>query len=156
MGKNLGNVLTMNSKEFKALFNEIAEAYGFKSCFGGWYKESKECIVVLDLQKSGYGNYYELNIKTYIQGVFGNRYEISKDLVKKYMGNVFTRPPKEYNNVLDLDSIVDGSERKKLLEILFINFIVPETSNALTRAGIIEEAKKGLFLTPAIKKELGI
>ncbi|HNA61579.1 MAG TPA: DUF4304 domain-containing protein [Rhabdochlamydiaceae bacterium] len=146
----------MNSKEFKALFNRVAEAYGFKACFGGWYKESKECIVVLDLQKSGYGNYYELNIKTYIQGVFGNHYEISKDLVKKDMGDIFTRQPTEYNDILDLDSPLGSEFRQQKLEGLFVNFIVPETNSTLTRAGIIEQASKGAFLLPAIKKELGI
>jgi hypothetical protein len=146
----------MESKEFKKLFDTIARHHGFELHFGGWFKESNECIVVLDLQKSGYGNYFELNIKTYIQGVFGNHYRINKDLVKKDTGDIFTRQPKEYNEVLDLDSLLDANTRKQRLEALFTNFIVPDTNSTLTRAGIVEQAKNGTFLLPAIRKELGI
>jgi len=48
----------MENKEFKKLFDIIARNHGFESAFGGWFKESNECIVVLDLQKSNFGNYY--------------------------------------------------------------------------------------------------
>ncbi len=34
-------------------------------------------------------DYYELNIKIFIQGMFGNKYTRSKDLVKKNVGDVF-------------------------------------------------------------------
>ena len=146
----------MDNKDFKKMFDAIARSYGFEANFGGWFKESNECIVVLDLQKSGYGNYYELNIKTYIQGVFGNHYHKNKDLVKKDTGDIFTRQPKEYNDVLDLDSLIDNDTRKQRLEALFINFIVPDTNSTLSRAGIVAQAKNGAFLLPAVKKELGI
>lgn len=77
------NILNMNSKEFKKAFDELAQANNFEKSFGGWLKESLECIVILDLQKSNFGDYYELNIKIFVQGMFGNKYNKSKDLVKK-------------------------------------------------------------------------
>jgi len=73
----------MDTKEFKRLFDEVAKSHNFERAFGGWFKESHECIVVLDLQKSNYGGYYYLNLKIYIQGVFNKHYSKSKDLVKK-------------------------------------------------------------------------
>lgn len=73
----------MNSKDFKGAFNQIARKYSFEKAYSGWFKESKECIAVLDLQKSNYGDYYELNIKIFIQGAFGSVYRKGKDLVKK-------------------------------------------------------------------------
>jgi hypothetical protein len=39
----------MDCKEFKNLFNEVVKANDFKKAFGGWYKESQECIVILQL-----------------------------------------------------------------------------------------------------------
>ena len=146
----------MESKEFKKLFDVLARNYGFEPAFGGWFKESSECIVVLDLQKSNYGNYYELNIKTYIQGAFGMNYSQCKDLVKKDIGDIFTRQPKEYNDVLNLDAPFEYSIREQKLRELFSDFIVPDTDKTLTRTGIKELAKSGVFLLPAIKKELGI
>lgn len=73
----------MDSKDFKGAFNEIARKSGFEKACGGWFKESDECIAVLDLQKSNYGDYYELNIKLFVQGMFGNHYVKGKDLVKR-------------------------------------------------------------------------
>jgi hypothetical protein len=68
----------MNSKEFKNLFGKVAESNGFERAFGGWLKESEDCIVVLDLQKSKYGDRYQLMIKIFVQGMFGNKYSKSK------------------------------------------------------------------------------
>ena len=75
--------LMMNSKEFKKLFGEVAKSRGFENAFGGWFIDSPESIVVLDLQKSNYEDYYEMNLKIYIQGMFGNFYSRNKDLIKK-------------------------------------------------------------------------
>lgn len=146
----------MENKEFKNLFGLIAEQNGFRFQYGGWFKESDECIVVIDLQKSNYGNYYELNIKTYIQGVFGIHYSKCKDLVKKDTGDLFTRQPKEYNDAFDLENLMDTQTRKNRLEKLFNDFIVPDTNKTLSKAGIIELAKSGEYILPAVKKELGI
>lgn len=73
----------MNSKKYKKVFNTVAQENGFEKSFGGWFKESQECILVLDLQKSNFGDYYEMNAKVFIQRVFGNLYVRNKDLVKK-------------------------------------------------------------------------
>ena len=93
----------MDNKKFKQLFNDVARLYDFEQAYGAWFLESPECIVVLELQKSYFGNYYELNIKSFVQGAFGNHYVKSKDLAKKYMGNCFGRQPSEYNDIFDLE-----------------------------------------------------
>ena len=73
----------MESKEFKNVFEKVAKANNFEKAFGGWFKESTECIVVLCLQKSNFGDYYELNIKIFIQGMFGNKYRSEERRVGK-------------------------------------------------------------------------
>lgn len=145
----------MDSKEFKNIFDQTAQRNGFEKAFGGWFNESPECIVVLDLQKSNYGDYYELNIKIFVQGMFGNNYTKSKDLVKKHTGDIFTRQPNNYKDVLDFDTSMDDVKRKERLESLFSEFIIPFTNKALTRAGIKELAEQEkIFLLPAVKEEL--
>jgi hypothetical protein len=142
----------MTTIEFKKIFDFIAKSKGFERAYSGWFKESSECIAVLDLQKSNYGNYYELNIKFYIQGMFGRIYKKSKDLVKKDIGDIFTRQPNEYRDVFDLDSFYDEETRKEKLEDLFSKYIVPITNEALTKAGIRKlESKEEIFLLPAVK-----
>ena len=142
---------------FKRLFGEIAVKSGFQSAFGGWFKESSECIFVLDLQKSNFGDYYDLNIKLFIQGVFDKVYVKNKDLVKKEVGDIFRRQPNDFNDVFKLDNSMNDIERRTKLEKLFLYFIIPFSNNVLTRAGIKELAEKSeLFILPAIKKELNI
>lgn len=41
----------MNSKDFKKLFGEVAKSNGFESAFGGWFRDSAECIIVLKSAK---------------------------------------------------------------------------------------------------------
>ena len=145
----------MDSKEFKKIFDDIANKNGFEKAFGGWFRESDECINVLDLQKSNFGDYYELNIKIFVQSMFGNTYVKGKDLVKKYTGDIFTRQPDSYKDVFDFDNVMDDSNRKHRLEELFSEFIKPFTDKALSRKGLIElETQEKIFLLPVVKEEL--
>lgn len=145
----------MNSKEFENIFDGIAISNSFEKAFGGWFKESDECVVVLDLQKSSFADYYELNIKIFVQGIFGNTYVKDQDLMRKHIGDIFTRQPKEYKDVFDFEISIDGDKRKRELEELFSEFIRPFTDKALSRHGLKElAAQEKIFLLPAIKMEL--
>jgi hypothetical protein len=145
----------MDSKEFKNMFDKIAKVYGFERLYGCWYKDSTECIVVLDLQKSNFGDYYEMNIKTFIQGMLGNNYIKNKDTLKKDVGDIFRRQPLEFSHIFDFDKQMNDRERENKLEQLFKEFIVPFTEKSLLKLGIKELAKSGdIYLLPAIKSEL--
>ena len=145
----------MDSKEFKNVFGEIAKANEFKKAFSGWYKESPECIAILELQKSNFGDYYQLNIKIFIQGVFAKSYVPSKDLIKGSMGHINSSETNDYKNVFDFDEPMDDTIRKERLEELFKEHIVPFTNKTLFKSGIRELAEKGeIILLPAIKEEL--
>lgn len=145
----------MDTKEFKRLFGEVAAANGFVAAYGGWFQGSPECVVVLDLQKSNYGNYYELNVKVFVQGLFGEHHGRTKEMVKRHTGDVFRRQPKDYDPPLDLDSGLSYDERKAAIQALFSNFLVPFASEALSRAGIFSLAERGeIYLLPAVRKEL--
>lgn len=146
----------MDSKQFKKYFNIIAKDKGFEDAFGGWIKDGKECILVLVLQKSKFGDYFQLNIKIFIQGMFGKTYIKNKDLVQQEVGNVFTGEPLEYKSLFDFDKNMDDATRKQSLEDLFNTFLLPFAEKALTKAGVKELYKNNqLFLLPAVKKELG-
>ena len=117
--------------------------------------EGPECIAVLDLQKSNYGDYYELITKIFVRGMFGNNYSKNKDLMKKHTGDVFTRQPNNYKDVLYFDTSMDDVKAKERLECLFSEFIVPFTNKTVTRAGIKELVKQEkIFLLPAVKEKL--
>ncbi|GHT80140.1 hypothetical protein AGMMS50262_24210 [Bacteroidia bacterium] len=145
----------MNSKEFKNYFNDVAKLHGFEKAFGAWFKISPECILVLELQKSNYGDYYEMNVKIFIQGAFGYQYVKNKFLAKRDMGDIFTRQPKEFGDVLDFDIDMDDDLRIIKLENLFNEFIVPFAEKALSISGIRELQKEGIiFIMPAVEDEI--
>jgi Domain of unknown function (DUF4304) len=145
----------MNSKEFKNLFGQMAKTNGFSSAFGGWYKQSEECIAVLELQKSNFGDVYLLNIKILIQGAFETDFKITKDLIKRPMGHIDESATPKYNSIFDFDEPMEDSVREEKLHDCFKNHIMPFTNKALTRAGIRKMAEAGeTYLLPAVKEEL--
>jgi hypothetical protein len=146
----------MEKKEFKKTFGEIAQKNGFEFAFGGWFKQSNECIITLELQKSNFSDSYYLNIKIFVQGSFGQHYNKSANLLKD-MGDFFRRQPKEYEDALNFDVAMDDKTRIQKFESLFANFLIPFGNKALTRDGIKELISQGeIALLPAVKKELGI
>ncbi|MBX2897725.1 MAG: DUF4304 domain-containing protein [Cyclobacteriaceae bacterium] len=145
----------MDSKEFKTIFGEVANANTFKKAFGGWYKESPECIVVLELQKSSFADSYYLNIKIFIQGAFERTYTPSKDLIKSSMGHVTNQIRDK--DILNFDEPMDDDKRKQKLEILFTEFIMPFTDKALSRQGLKELGhQEKISLLPAVKQQLEV
>jgi uncharacterized protein DUF4304 len=149
--------LNMEAKQFKKLFSEVAIANGFTWAHGGWFQESPECVVVLDLQKSNFGSHFELNLKVFIQGLFGRRYVQSKALVKKDTGDVFRRPPERYTSGLDLSLRVSDAERRDVLDALFREFVNPTAADALSREGLKSlEARGAVCLLPAVRQELNL
>ena len=143
----------MDSREFKNIFDEIAKTNGFSKAFGGWYKESSECIAVLELQKSSFGNNYYLNIKIFIQGAFDRTYMPTKDLIKSSIGHITNQIRDK--DILDFDKPMSDTMCKQELENLFMESIKPFTDKALSKKGVKElEAQEKIFLLPAVKAEL--
>lgn len=143
----------MDSKEFKKLFSEIALLNDFNKAYSGWYKKTNECIAILELQKSNFGNYYLLNIKIFIDGIFNRNYLPSKELIKSPMGHI-TNQISEIS-VLDFEKPIEDYIRKDKLENLFLQTINPFTDKVLSISGIKELVNKGdIFLLSAIIDEL--
>jgi len=145
----------MQKKEFKNMFKEIVLESGFRFEFGGYYKQTNECIIVIDLQKSNYGNYYQIMLRFFIQGIFGKTYKLDKFLVKNDTGDVFRGAPNEYNRILDLDNEIDDQFRASKLKELFTQFIIPIVKIGERRDGLYKLGEAGdVYLLPAVKQEL--
>lgn len=147
----------MEPKQFKKMFGAIASENGFQSQYGGWFKESSECLLILTLQKSTYSNLYYLNIKVYINGMLQDKYVNSKDLTQNFPGNIFRRQPPGFDDVFDLEVPMTDEERVKEINSFFNDFVMPFAQKALSKEGIIELWKENLiFLTPFDKSFLEI
>jgi hypothetical protein len=147
----------MDTKVFKDLFNGVAKKYGFAKEHSGWFKDSDECIAILELQKSKYSNLYYLNIKLFVQGIFGLNYVKNKNLLNSGQEAVFTRSPKAFDETFNLENEIINEERLYKLDDLFKNHIDPLINESLTKQGIINlYLNNRLLLMPAVKKKLGI
>ena len=145
----------MDSKNFKTIIDFLMKNNGFTAAYGGWYKESQDAIIVLCLQHSTYGPTYYLNIKIYIHGFLNQVYKISKFLVQSDVGDIFTRPLKEYSNIFDLDNSLTDDTRKVLLESMFSNYLVPLSNLSLSKQGMLElENRNWITLLPAVNNYL--
>lgn len=147
--------IKMNNKEFSNIFQKIAVENNFNELHGGWFRESNESIIILNLQKSNFKNNLYLNIKIYFKSIFGNKYILDKKLVKNDIGDIFRRQPKEFDEFLDFDNSLSDNDRIEGLNKLFKVFILPLSDKALSKIGLIELDKQGvLFLFPAVKSEI--
>lgn len=143
----------MDSKNFKSLFNAEALKHGFQFKFGGWFKQSSECILILTLQKSSYSNLYHLNIKIYVNGMVETMHVNNKELTQKLPGNLFRRQPKEFDEIFDLDLPMTDDKREQGLELFFTEYMVPFSEKALTLEGLKKLWKDNqLFFTAADKR----
>ncbi len=82
----------MESRDFKRLFSSVAKQSGFDFAFGGWFKETPECLIALHLQKSNFDNVFYINIKIYIQNILGRVYIKSKKLISRDVGDILGEP----------------------------------------------------------------
>lgn len=144
----------MDNKEFKKIFGAVAKKYNFKKIYTGRYKESHDSVVIIYLQKSNYGNYYQLNIKVFVHGVFGRRYTPNKDLLVS-TGHVNSDETKEFKDVFDLENTVEDKIRYERIILLFKSHIVPFTNKTLVKSNILKLSENGeMFILPAVKDEL--
>ena len=111
----------------------------------------------IGIQKSKFGDYWLLNIKIFVKGIFDRSYSPSKDLIKSSLGHVNSNETEAFQSVFDFDEVMDDDVRIARLERLFKEHIVPFTTRASTRKGIIEMYKEKLFtLLPAVKEQIGL
>lgn len=145
----------MNLKKLKQSFAEVTKKIGFKTTFGCFVKETNEVIVVLSFQKSNFSPQVYLNIKLFVQGIFGKKYQISRDLVNNDVGDIFRRSPNDYDRIFYLNADLPDNERVRLLNAFVDDFLSKFVLQASTIKGILLLAEHGdVFLFPAVRDAL--
>jgi len=144
----------MKENDLKNLISEVGQTHRFEKVKGGWIIARKECFIFLDLQKSKFGNYCDLNIKAFLQGVFRS-YSREDWELRKNPGEVFIRPSEEYRDLFDLDSPLEEAERRSMMKSIFNEIILPFAEKVCSKDGLKELEKEGrIYLLPAVKKRL--
>lgn len=147
----------MNNTQLKNAINGNATSHGFENKSGVWVKQSEDSIVIIELQKSNFGNQYDIIIKIFLKSILGLSNDSLLKFLKKHTGHIFKRQPPEYNELLDINNGLEDKERLDKLTFFFNDFVAMISNNALSISGIKNLAKRGeIFLLPAIKKELQV
>jgi hypothetical protein len=145
----------MDTREFKSLFAEVAKAHGFHAAHGGWYQELPAALFVLNLQKSNFGNYYELNLKFFLSRKSPDDSAALKKLIKNQSGDIFRRQPEDFRIAFDLDAQLSVAERRAALDEMFCSLVDRMISAATDSAGILRLRDQGvLFVLPMIEARL--
>lgn len=127
----------MESNDFKSLFGSVAKDHGFRKVHGGWCVEFISALVALNLQRSNYGNYFELNIKVFL-GEAGHSVDDLNKKIKSMTGDIFRRQPEECRPAFDLDSSLSEGERKQILDKMFAGLISLIVESADSPARLLE------------------
>jgi len=145
----------MEASEFKVLFGDVAKAHGFIAAHGGWYRETPTALFVLNLQKSNFGNYFELNLKLFLgHGLPGSATEFKK-LVKSLSGDIFRRQPEEYREAFDLDAATTDADRRSLIDRMFTELVDRMVSASASPAGLLRLRDEGVvYLLPMAEARL--
>ena len=143
----------MDSRELKRVFGEVAKAHGFNVAPGGWYRQVPIGLLVLNLQRSNFGNYYEVNIKVFL----GHAQPVESELKRlvNLAGDIFRRQPEEYRSAFDLDVPAAAVDRESAIDRMFSTVIDRIVSAADESAGILRLRDAGiLYLLPGIEERL--
>jgi len=96
-----------------------------------------------------------LNIKLFIQGIFGKNYILSRELVNNDVGDIFRRSPKDFDQVFYLGTDLPDCVRVEHLKVFVDDFLCGFVQQASTVNGVKSLAEQGeLVLLPAVKAAL--
>lgn len=145
----------MEAKEFKAFLGDMAKAHGFMAAHGGWYRETASALFVLHLQKSNFGNYFELNLKLFLGRGLPSDSAEWKQLVKRDSGDIFRRQPVECREAFDLDAAITVADRRDTLDRMFTELLDRIASASASPAGLLQLRDEGvLYLLPMAEARL--
>ncbi|UZO81489.1 hypothetical protein NBT05_03205 [Aquimarina sp. ERC-38] len=145
----------MDPKEFKKLYTTTIKLYSFKKKYHGYMIELEDSTLFLDLQRSNFGIYFDLNIRVFIEGAFDIFYKKNPDQIKKNIGSIFMRQPVEYDKFFRLENDLTDIERKTGLVKLFELVILPLKDKVKTYNDILRSINnKELKVLPPVQEEL--
>lgn len=145
----------MDYVSLKSMVGEIAKDHGFRSAGGGWFMINDFVLIALNLQKSNYGRYADINLKIFLDMDVPRSGVELKPLITRLSGDIFRRQPRECNEALDLDSALDASARRTAIERFFAEIVDRVAVESSSASGLFSLRDEGvLYLLPAVEDRL--
>lgn len=165
--------------ELVGLLGQMLKPLGFRKAGNNWRLETAEAIVVVNLQKSAWGNTYYLNLGAFVKSIEDepgrtrNRarpsivdchYRIRiEDLLRSTRIPPAKISPEQarIHALLDFDlSLIDPAIREEELTSVIEQHVVPFLALCKSEAGIriaiIDKLRSSYMTTPSLRERLGI
>jgi len=132
----------INSRELKKVLNNELSQYGFHRKGSTWLLKKKEVIVLVNLQKSNYGEYYYINIGfllRHIDDIQNPRVEFCH--LQGRADGISENDTSLVSSLLDLESSLDDENRINLFSLFIREKIIPLVLSGVTIQGLREIVK---------------
>ncbi|MES2822752.1 MAG: DUF4304 domain-containing protein [Pseudomonadota bacterium] len=146
-----------NSKIIIDAINPALKSHGFKKKSSNWYLYKSEVVLVVNLQKSQYGNQFYINCAVLVKALLDLEFPQEEKCHIRFRldSNGTDAPENRVKLLLDLenDSISD-EDRKSELKKLITSYVLPHLEKCSTLSGITEMVNSEKFKGWAIRKNL--
>lgn len=146
-----------NAKIIIDAISSALKTHGFKKKASNWYLHNNETVLLVNLQKSQYGNQFYINGAILVKALLDLEFpQEEKCHIRFRLGTNDTgAPEKRAEILLDLENeFISEDDRKVELENLVIDYILPHLNQCSTLSGIAEVINSGRFKGWAVRKNL--
>ncbi len=146
--------------DLKLLIEALSEPLkkaGFKKRSDSWYWSNDEVVLLINLQKSQYGDQYYVNggVALKLLGAVEFPKEHHCHIRFRLTGVVSEEEKKEIVSVFDLENeSLSNQHRKEEASRLIKDIALPILQGCLSKSGIVETVKSGRFANAMVHKQV--
>ncbi|MCP4406089.1 MAG: DUF4304 domain-containing protein [bacterium] len=143
-----------DKKKFKQLFSEQLAQVDCVRKSNAWYKESKETIFVVELQKSNYDESYFLNLAIWLKILGENKFPKERFChIRTRAGSFFFEYGVKIANILDFNNASLDEERCEAIQWLLTENVIPLIKEAAEVKGLCRLYQAGKLKKAFIHKD---
>jgi hypothetical protein len=147
----------MNKRELKQTIGDFLKPLGFKKKADSWYLSNAETLVVVNLQKSNFGEQYYINIGCVpisLKNEMGATPKEHQTPIRMRLEAVFPDWKTKIRAILDLEKELEAKEtRKEQLTTILRELLALLLQRLSTLPSLRNAYKEGFFRSAAINRD---
>jgi len=156
-----GDVLSMKTDNpIKLGVNDALKDAQFQRKSNTWYRDTDETIVLVNVQKSNFGEQYYINLSVWVKGLPGDpcvRLPSQAVLchIEGRLGGLMPGEDERLRQMLNVeDESLEKDQRRHAIEDVITRIVLPFLLQCSTRAGIREAYGQGRLRCFAVKQSV--
>jgi hypothetical protein len=136
----------IDKKKLKKQFSDKLKTANFKLKSNAWYKENKENIIVVELQKSNYSESYFLNIAVWLKALGEDQFPKERYChIRMRADSYFTDSGAEIDDTLDFSETELDAEKSASIDRLLLEKVLPLSDKLSSIEGLKVLYRNGEF-----------